>query len=386
MARIAFVGCGYVASFYLASLPNYPQLDLAGVYDQQTDRAARIAARHKVRHFHSLDEILNDPGISILVNLTNPRSHYEVSRAALEAGKHVYSEKPLAMSMHQASELVELARSRKLIITSAPCSVLGETAQTLWKAIRNGRVGKVRVIYAEMDDGMIPKMSYSKWLSGDGIPWPHKDEFEIGCTLEHAGYLLTWLAAFFGPAKTVTAYSSCLMPDKLPAEKLDPPNAPDFTVACIEYVSGPVARLTCSILAPRDHSLRIIGDEGVLSIKECWDYGSPVLLHTRTRLADIGETYPLIGRLFSLGLERVPLVKKPSFRYRVRGSSRMDFSRGVADVADAITQCRDCRISAEVSLHVNELMLAITDGMKSGKPYEMTTTISKQMDPMDWAR
>jgi predicted dehydrogenase len=169
------------------------------------------------------------------------------------------------MTFNEAKELVELANSKRLQISSAPCSLLGETAQTIWKALREERVGKVRLVYAELDDGLIHKMPYKQWLSESGTAWPYQDEFEVGCTLEHAGYYLTWLAAFFGPVESVTAFSSCLIPDKLPepAPK-ERGSTPDFSVACLKFTSGVVARLTCGIVAPHDHRPGISYHEGLL--------------------------------------------------------------------------------------------------------------------------
>ncbi|XQQ06797.1 MAG: Gfo/Idh/MocA family protein [Leptolyngbya sp. IPPAS B-1204] len=281
--QIAIVGCGFVADYYLKTLANYPDLQVAGVMDRVEERATRFSAYHAVPMYRSLAELLADPNVSIVLNLTNPGSHYEISKAALEAGKHVYSEKPLAMTMPEAEELVALAEQRGLLISSAPCSLLGESAQTLWKALREKQIGTVRLVYAEMDDGLVHRMPYQKWVSESGIPWPYKDEFEVGCTLEHAGYYVTWLTAFFGPAETVTAFSSCLIPDKQTDVPLDH-NAPDFSVACIKFASGVVARLTCSIVAPHDHQLRIIGDDGVMGIEDCWYYGSPVYIKRMIRI------------------------------------------------------------------------------------------------------
>src|ERR1700730_2857790 len=98
--RIAIVGCGFVADFYMQSLPLYPSLELAAVTDRDPDRLARFAAYHRLDCARtSLDSVLSDASIGLVLNLTNPDSQYEVSKACLEAGKHVYSEKPLAMRM-----------------------------------------------------------------------------------------------------------------------------------------------------------------------------------------------------------------------------------------------------------------------------------------------
>src|SRR3954447_5659203 len=242
MMRVAIVGCGFVADYYVRTLPVHPELELVGVMDRDAQRAQRFAAYYSLARYDSLDELLADPRIEIVLNLTSPSSHYEVSKRALLAGKHVYSEKPMAMSFDEAKELVELAESKVLQISSAPCSLLGETAQTIWKALREQRVGPVRLVYAELDDGLVHKMPYKLWLSESGTPWPYQDEFEVGCTLEHAGYYLTWLVAFFGPVETVSAFSSCLVPDKncgVPPAK----STPDFSVACLKFASSVVARL-----------------------------------------------------------------------------------------------------------------------------------------------
>jgi predicted dehydrogenase len=134
----------------------------------------------------------------------------------------------------------------------------------------------VRLVFGNFDDGMIaPALSPWNWRNASGIPWPAKDEFEVGCTYEHAGYLLTWLAAFFGPALAVTSFASCQIPDKgIQVDCM----APDFTVGCIEYSEGVVARITCSLVAPKDRSLTIIGDQGILSVADVRDDLCPVYL------------------------------------------------------------------------------------------------------------
>ncbi len=198
--NIAIIGCGFVADYYLSTLNIHPELNLLGVMDRDTERADRFGKFHGASVYPTLESLLTDERVQIVLNLTNPDSHYEVSKACLNAGKHVYSEKPLAMRFEDAHELVELAEMRGLQISGAPCSLLGESAQTLWKALREKKIGDIYAVYAEMDDGLVHRMPYRKWFSASGNPWPAHDEFEVGCTLEHAGYVLGWLPAFFGPA------------------------------------------------------------------------------------------------------------------------------------------------------------------------------------------
>lgn len=372
--RIAIVGCGYVADYYFRTLPLHPELTVVGIYDRDAARMANIAANYPAgRQYGDLDELLADPSVEIVVNLTNPASHFDVSRSALSAGKHVYSEKPLAMDLGQANELAALARSGGLELASAPCSLLGETAQTVWKALRDQRVGRVRLVYAEMDDGPVHTMPYTKWLSMTGTPWPFKDEFEVGCTLEHSGYYTTWLTAFFGPAVTVTAFTAPLVLDKgVPLDVV----TPDFSVAVITFASGVVARLTCGIVGAHDHSLRIFGDEGTLEVPDSWFYGSPVTIRKSLNV----WRKRLEGKL----VRKVPLVRLPT-KFDYRGAQQMDFARGIAEVASAVREGRPSRLSTDFSLHNNELALAIAQAGQTTMPYEMTTTFSP-VAPMEWAR
>lgn len=374
--RIGIVGCGYVADYYIKTLSLHPELVLAGVTDRDPERLSRFTSFHGVAGYASLDELLADASVQIVLNLTNPASHFAVSKACLEAGKHVYSEKPLAPRFSDAKQLVEQAEGKGLYIASAPCSLLNEAAQAVWKALREQRVGTVRLVYAEMDDGLIHRQPYQKWVSESGTPWPYKDEFEVGCTVEHAGYALTWLAAFFGPAQTVTAFSSCLVPDK----EVDVPiegNTPDFSVACIQFTSGVVARLTCSIVAPRDHSLRIFGDEGVLTLRNLWDDRSAI--HIR-RPITIGRR-----RLDPPWRSRVPLVGRSNPRVRYRGAQNRNFCRGVAELAAAIREDRPCRLSAHYCLHVVEMVLAIQNAFQDASTYHLSTSFDP-IEPMPYAQ
>ena len=370
--NIAIVGCGYVADYYIATLRFHPELKLLGVMDRDAERAALFSRLQKVPAYPTLDAVLGDPKVEMVLNLTNPGAHYEISKVALLAGKHVYSEKPLAMQMDQATELVELAEARNLQLASAPCSLLGETAQTLWKLLREGTMGTVRDVYAEMDDGMVHRMPYRDWVSASGLPWPYKDEFEVGCTMEHAGYCLAWLAAWFGPALSVTSFASLQVPEKALGVRLDA-GSPDFSVACIQFASGVVARVTCSIVAPHDHSLRIVTDNGVLSTRDFWDYRSPVYTQRMIKLRSRVLLNPLRRRHKLLRLTTTKALRT--------GPATMDFVRGPAEVAAAIREQRPCRLSARFSLHINELVLAIHNSGQHSGTRRMTTTFDP-IEPM----
>jgi predicted dehydrogenase len=137
--NIAVVGCGYVAEFYAKTLGNYPELRLTGAYDRNERNLQALCDRWSARRYASLEQLLEDPSVELVLNLTNPRSHYELTKRCIEADKHVYSEKPLAMDAASARELISLAKQINAYLASAPCSVLGETAQTVWKGLQRGR-------------------------------------------------------------------------------------------------------------------------------------------------------------------------------------------------------------------------------------------------------
>lgn len=371
--KIGLVGCGYIAAAYAEALPHHPELKLVGAWDVKPDNLALFSQRFHCRDYASLEELLADDRVETILNLTNPRSHFGVTSTALDAGKHVYSEKPLGMNGAEAQALVERAAARGLMLASAPCSVLSETAETVWAALRSGAIGKVRLVYANFDDGMIaPRLSPWLWRNALGVPWPAKDEFEVGCTYEHAGYLLTWLAAFFGPARRLTSFACCQLPDKgIPVEKM----APDFTVGCLEYQDGVVARLTCSLIAPENKSLTIVGDKGFLCVDNVRNERCPVRYRTYAlgRIAASLERRINSGKVW-LGMtpldhgwtsrRRYPYVAIPP-RW-LNGRKPVDFLRGLSEMAAALRERRMCRLPPALGWHVAEIIDALQHPGDSG--------------------
>jgi len=123
--RLGIVGCGYVSALYLRTLQRRPDLQLVGVTDLVKERRELLARHANAPAFDTVEQLLERSDAEIIVNLTNPGSHYAVNKAALEAGKHVYCEKPLSTQFEQAKELVQLASKLGLRLSGAPCNVLG---------------------------------------------------------------------------------------------------------------------------------------------------------------------------------------------------------------------------------------------------------------------
>jgi predicted dehydrogenase len=377
--RIGIVGCGFVADNYIEMLGEHPEITLVGVYDRDPERLAAFTKFHKLFAFDSLAALLTDDRVQMVVNLTNPSSHYEVSMAALRAGRHVYSEKPLAMTMDQANELVAFARSQGLGLAAAPCNHLSDAMQTLQREVRSGRLGRIVLAQAEMDDGMVGRLGYKTWRSRSGAPWPARDEFEVGCTMEHAGYQITPLVAMFGPVRRVSAFNACLMPEKGREEGVTI-ISPDISVGMLEFDGGIVARLTNTILAPANRSLRIIGLDGVATLTDVWEYHAPI------RFSATGARFtPRLIRWIEKKLSRyIPGIflgraVKPVAGYRVgktAGSHRMDFARGIAQLAAQLQGNAERKVGPELALHVTEVTLALQAPEANGRAMVMQTTVA----------
>lgn len=371
--RVVLLGCGFVADLYARALKVMPGIEVVGVFDLNPDRLRQFCEYWKLPTKASFDQLLADAPGALVLNLTNPDAHFETSQACLEAGHNVYSEKPLAMTMDQARALHDLAEARGLMLGSAPCSALGEAAQTLGHALRHGIAGTPRAIYAELDDGFIPQAAYHKWRSESGAPWPFEDEFRVGCTLEHAGYYLTWLIAWFGSVRTVVAASAETIPDK----EGTGPFAPDLSIATLFFENGTVTRLTCSITAPHNHGIQIIGDKGVLSCDAAWDNAAKVRFAKRLTLR---------RRLMESPLKRRIKLPQPTHPKVERwGAAAMNFLLGPQEMLDAAREGRPCRMSNAFALHLTEVTLAIQNAGEDTGAQRMTTRCDP-MEPMTWAR
>jgi len=378
--KIGIIGAGYVFDHYMATWPRHPRLEIAGVADRDSSRLRQAARFYGLRTYPSNAALLADPQIGIVVNLTSIDSHFDVTRSALEAEKHVYSEKPLADDFEAARALVALARERGLRLSCAPCNVLSDSIQTLWKAVREGLIGAPRLAYAEFDDNVIALMRPDTWRSRSGAPWPWRDEYLSGCAWEHAGYHLSWLCAIFGPVESVTAFSRVVAPEKT-AEPID---TPDFSVACLNFAGGMVARLTFSICAPADHSIRVIGARGMLSLDSYRHYRCPVFCEIFDALSLNARKFmsvrrsSLLRRLLGVGGRPLPLPGRARVAFSLAALKRREINDqdkvlGVAELAEAIAQDRPAFPPPDFSLHLTELTLAIQAAGVTGAPVRLTT-------------
>jgi predicted dehydrogenase len=376
MYTVSIIGTGYVADFYMRSLQTFSDIKVLKAYDINPERLKVFCDYWQVTPASSLAEVLGHDTAekpSLVLNLTNPHAHYEVSKACLEAGLHVYSEKPLSIRMDHAFELHALAKEKNLILASAPCSYLSEVAQTIWLALRNQMIGQPLLVYAELDDDYVTQAPYQKWMSESGAPWPYEDEFKVGCTLEHAGYYLSWLMMMFGSVEKVVAASAELIQNKIPGVSK---TAPDYSTATLFFKSGMVARITCGIVAPHNHGLRIIGDDGVIEVNESWNNAATVKVRKR---------FVLRRRLVNSPFAKKVKLKGPTHPMAPRkGATAMNFALGPYEILQSIKDGRSSRSTADFSLHLNEVTLAIQNAMDNTGVQIMKTECPELL-PMPWA-
>ncbi len=367
--KVGIVGCGFVADFYAETAANHPNIEIKSVYDIDEKRLVEFCQFYSLNSEESLESMLNDDEIEMIFNLTNPENHYEISKKALLNGKHVYSEKPLGMNFDEANDLFNLSNELNLYIGSAPCSFLSNTARSIKMYLDSELIGDVRLVYVSYETAMTHLQSYDGWISPSGAKWPAKDEFEIGCTYEHAGYFLTWLAMFFGSAISVNAFSSCQIKDK--GIDLNN-NAPDFTLGCIEYKNGIIARVTSSILAPTDKSMTIIGEKGTLYVKNIRDDNSPIY-HSDILGSKILNAIEYRVDFFTERFERffnwipwswggyfrirksLPLLKNNKKKRIANKHKPVDFCLGPAQMINDINDKKKSLVSAELALHITEI-------------------------------
>jgi predicted dehydrogenase len=350
--RIALVGCGNIAPNYARCIAAEPALELVGAVDVDPARAAELVAEFGGRQYASLEELLADDAVELVVNLTAPQAHATVSAAALGAGKHVHSEKPVALRYEDARNLLEIAERTGVRLSSAPATLLGEAAQTVWKLVREGAVGTPRVVYTEANWGQI-----ESWH-----PSP-QSLLDVGPLVDVGVYPLAILTAIFGPARRVTAYSTTLVPDRV--TKTGEPfrlEGPDFVVAALELESGVVVRLTASFYVgpSKQRGLEIHGDDGKLYLAD-W-----AAFDARVERAGGGDRYELVEPV------------RPAY-------AGTDWARALVDLDEALREGRPHRASGEQAAHLVEILEAIERSSREGGPVEVRSGFPAP-PPMEWAR
>jgi predicted dehydrogenase len=327
--RAAFVGAGDVAQKLYAPTLAAP-VEFAGATDPIAERARDLVERYGGRQYGSLEEILGDDSVDVVVVLTPHDTHEPIARTALLAGKHVFCEKPLALTYEGAQGLVDLARERSVRLGAAPSTFLGEAQQTARALIGEGRLGQVRVVYAEVNWGRIE--------SWHRAPEPF---YEAGPLFDVGVYPLTVLASILGPARRACGVGTVLMPARKTLDgRAFEVHTPDFSVALIDF-DGVLVRLTTNFYVGhhnRQKGLEFHGDDASLHVS-WYTFNSPV------------EVAPFDGEY-----EAVAFGDEPS--------PRVELARGLNEMAESIIEGRRHRASGEQAAHVVEIMCAIGESWK----------------------
>lgn len=348
--KIGIIGCGNISSIYLENLNRrFEGVTVAAVADIDRSRAEAQAAKFGVPRVLSVEEMLADPAIEIIVNLTIPKAHFSVCRDALNAGKHVYVEKPLSIELADGQSLQALAQSKGLLLGGAPDTFLGAGIQTCQHLIDAGEIGRPIGATAFMTchghESWHPDPDFYYQVGGGPM-------FDMG------PYYLTALFSLLGPARRVTGSAAISFPQRTITSEPKKGQVIDVAVpthvaGIIDFVSGAVGTILTSfdVWAAELPRIEIYGSLGTLSVPDPNTFGGPV------RLRKAGSD----------AFTEMPLTRP--FAENSRGL-------GVVDMARAMREGRsDHRASGTMTLHVLEAMHGFHIASREGRHYEMLSRI-----------
>lgn len=341
---VGVIGAGVISAQYLGNLTAFPDLDVRFVADLDQARARARAQEFGVPGAGSVEELLADDGIEVVVNLTVPQAHAEVALRVLAAGKHAWSEKPIALDRASGQQLVAAAHEAGLRVATAPDTFLGAGLQSARRLLESGRIGA--------------PLTALTLLQGPGPDAWHPDPAFLfaegaGPLFDLGPYYLTTLVQLLGPLARVSATASRARSTRTVgsgprAGQEFPVRVPTHVAALYEFEGGQSAQCTFSFdSAIRRTLFEVTGTDGALVVPDPNTFTGDLLVH------DGGERP-----------EVVPSVGAST----TRGS-------GVLELARAIRAGRPERASGELALHVLDAMVATTEAAERGAPVEITSTV-----------
>jgi predicted dehydrogenase len=343
--KVGLIGCGNISTHYVKTLRVFPITQLTACADIDFERAQSWADQHGVSKAYTVDQLLADPSIDLVVNLTIPNAHCAITMAALEANKHVHSEKPLCLTYADARKLVETARSRNLRLGCAPDTFLGGGFQTCRKLIDDGWIGR--------------PIGAAAFLLNHGHEHWHPDpEFYYkeggGPMLDMGPYYLATLVSLLGPIRRVSGVAGKSFEERTITSEPKrgakvSVDVPTYIAGTMEFENGVIGSLitTFDVWASNLPHLEIYGSEGSLSMPDPNWFRGPVRVK-RHDAADWSE---------------VPLTHGFTADH-LRGL-------GAVDMAHALRSGRPHRANGEMALHVVEAMTGFMESAQSGRTYEL---------------
>lgn len=346
--KVGIIGCGNISGIYLKNLTGaFGITEVAACADLIPERAQEKAKEFGVPKACTAAELLADPEISIVVNLTIPAAHTEVNLAALKAGKHVYCEKPLALTREEGKKVIGLAREKGLRVGCAPDTFLGAGLQTCRKLMDDGWIG-------------VPVAATAFMTCHGHESWHPSPEFYYqrggGPMFDMGPYYLTALVSLLGPVKRVTGSARVSFPQRTITSrpkygKVVDVEVPTHVAGVMDFENGSVATVITSfdVWSANLPRIEIYGSEGSLAVPDPNTFGGPVLF----RLRDRGEW------------KEIPLL----FGYdeNSRGA-------GVADMAHALAAGGGHKANGDLAYHVLDIMQGFHDASASGSHYELQST------------
>jgi len=349
--RIGIIGCGNISGIYFKAGKTFDILDVVACADLDLERARAKAEEHGVPRACTPEELLADPDIEIVVNLTIPNAHHAVCKAALEAGKHVHVEKPLSITREEGRELLEVAKAKNLRVGCAPDTFLGGGHQTVRKLIDDGWIGE--------------PVAATAFMTGRGHEsWHPAPEFYYkaggGPMFDMGPYYLTALVNMIGPMRRLTGSARATFPERtitsqpLFGTKITV-DVPTHVAGVIDFANGAVGTIITSFDvygAPLGSPITVYGTDGTIQVPDPNGFGGPVKIKTRT------------------GKEFVEMPLSHGYAENSRGV-------GVADMAYAIRSGRPHRVSGDLAYHVLEAMWGFHDASDAGAHYAMQSTVER---------
>jgi len=336
--RVGVIGCGNVCPAYLKAAKTFPVLDIVALSDA-TPEAARARSEEFGVPARSVEDVLADPAIEIILNLTIPRSHVDVGLRAIAAGKHVYSEKPLGVTVAEARRLVEAAKARRLRLGSAPDTFLGGAHQTARSCVDHGLIGRPVGGTAFF---MCP--GHERWHPSPGFYYLAGG----GPMLDMGPYYVTDLINLLGPVASVVGVGTRTRRERLiTSEPLAgsriPVEVPTHVTGVLTFVGGATVSMTMSfdVSRHRHGPIEVYGESGSLIVPDPNHFGGKVEVATA---AEDWREVP-VRRAYADG------------NYRILG---------LADMARAIRTGRPHRASGDLAFHVLEVMEAFQKSSESG--------------------
>lgn len=365
--NVGIIGCGNISGIYLQNIPGYRGLSLRACADMRPEIARAQASRYGAEAL-TVDELLARDDIDLVVNLTIPSAHFGVSLAALSAGKHVFSEKPLAVDFEQGRRLVDEAEARGLHLGCAPDTFLGAGGRLARQLIDDGAVGRI--------------LSGSAFLMSHGMEHWHPDpEFFFkpggGPILDMAPYYLSTLVNLIGPVKRVVAMSGIGFPERIITTESSPRKGerivvetPTHVMSLLEFASGAQVTFNMSwdVWKHGHPAIELYGTEGSLRVPDPNFFGGDVEVTERG-----GDWQVRNSAEMPLG---APNWRSPNWASDVPSKANYR-ALGLADLASAVLHGTPHRSSGRLGLHVLEVMHSILEGAATGQPKAITTALER---------